>query len=111
MQAFLWPRPYALLALLSVLLVQCNSSSAGRAGQKPLTQPKPAKTAKPMADKPTFFYVYDALCGWCYGFSPVMQNVAAKYDDRLNFEVISGGMVTGPRVGPIGQVAPYIKSA
>ena len=56
-------------------------------------------------------YVYDALCGWCYGFSPVMTQFEAKYKDSLSFEVLSGGMITGGRIGPIGKVAPYISWA
>jgi len=56
-------------------------------------------------------YVYDALCGWCYGFSPVMDQFQEKYKDSLSFEVISGGMITGSRIGPIGKVAPYISWA
>jgi putative protein-disulfide isomerase len=56
-------------------------------------------------------YVYDALCGWCYGFSPVMTQFQEKYKDSLNFEVISGGMITGDRIGPIGEVASYISWA
>ncbi len=56
-------------------------------------------------------YVYDALCGWCYGFSPVMTQFQAKYKDELDFEVISGGMITGDRIGPIGEVASYIGKA
>lgn len=56
-------------------------------------------------------YIYDALCGWCYGFSPVMQQLHDKYAGRLDFEVLSGGMIMGLRAGPIGEVAPYIKKA
>ena len=56
-------------------------------------------------------YVYDALCGWCYGFSPVMIQFYEKYKDCLQFEVISGGMITGDRIGPIGEVASYISWA
>jgi putative protein-disulfide isomerase len=56
-------------------------------------------------------YIYDALCGWCYGFSPVMQQIHAKYVGRLEFEVLSGGMMMGLRAGPIGEVAPYIERA
>lgn len=59
-------------------------------------------------EKIKIIYVYDALCGWCYGFSPVMQSFATKYNEQLYFEVISGGMVIGKRIGPIGEVAPYI---
>lgn len=62
-------------------------------------------------EKPTLVYVYDALCGWCYGFSPVMKRLHETYRDQLNFDVLSGGMIMGNRVGPIGQVAPYISRA
>ncbi len=56
-------------------------------------------------------YVYDALCGWCYGFSPVITDFESKYSKTLKFEVISGGMITGSKIGPIGDVAPYISWA
>ena len=38
--------------------------------------------------KPTLFYCYDAYCGWCYGFSPVIKQIAATYKTQLNIEVI-----------------------
>jgi len=56
-------------------------------------------------------YVYDPLCGWCYGFSPVMTKIYEKHKNNVRFEVISGGMVTGNRIGPIGEVAGYIGEA
>jgi putative protein-disulfide isomerase len=59
----------------------------------------------------TIHYFYDALCGWCFGFSPVINKIRKEYKDRFNFEIYSGGMVSGSRVGPIGVVAPYIKTA
>lgn len=62
-------------------------------------------------ETPTIIYAYDALCGWCYGFSPVMQRLYDTYREQLHVEVLSGGMVTGERIGPIGQVAPYISWA
>lgn len=61
--------------------------------------------------KPTIFYVYDALCGWCYGFSNVINEFYDKYKDDYNFRVLSGGMVTGDRIGPISEVASFIKDA
>jgi putative protein-disulfide isomerase len=61
--------------------------------------------------KPKIYYVYDALCGWCYGFSPVINRFHEEQKVNFDFEVLSGGMVRGPRVGPIGMVAPYIKEA
>ena len=57
-------------------------------------------------------YIYDALCGWCYGFAPTMRTFFDKYKSEFEtIEVISGGMITGNRIGKIGEVAPYIKSA
>ncbi|MEJ6978918.1 DsbA family protein [Pedobacter sp. P351] len=61
--------------------------------------------------KPKIIYVYDALCGWCYGFSPVIKAVYENYEYRFDFEVISGGMMLGPRTGPISVIAPYIETA
>jgi len=60
---------------------------------------------------PALLYVYDPLCGWCYGFTSVLDKLHAAFHDRLSFDVLSGGMIMGDRVGPIGQVAPYIKRA
>jgi len=62
-------------------------------------------------DKPAFFYFYDALCGWCYGFSPVIHQLYEQLESKMDFEVISGGMITGERVGRIGEVAGYISEA
>ena len=56
-------------------------------------------------------YVYDALCGWCYGFSPVMEQFYQDHRSDVSFEVVSGGMITGSRIGPIGEVASYIRWA
>ena len=55
-------------------------------------------------------YFHDALCGWCYGFSPVMNEFAADHPG-IDVRVVAGGMITGERIGPIGEVAGYIKSA
>ncbi len=67
--------------------------------------------AQPFDQKPKVVYVYDALCGWCYGFSPVMEKLYQNYSGALAFEVVSGGMVVGEGVGPISEMATYIKSA
>lgn len=62
-------------------------------------------------EKPVILYVYDALCGWCYGFSPVMKQFYERHRETYDFQTVSGGMVRGDRIGPIGEVAPYIKDA
>jgi putative protein-disulfide isomerase len=56
-------------------------------------------------------YVYDALCGWCYGFSPVLKQCYEKHKNDFEFEVLSGGMMMGDRIGSINDIAPYIKTA
>lgn len=61
--------------------------------------------------KPRILYFFDPLCGWCYGFSPVIEKLQKHFHEDLEFDVISGGMIVGERVGPIGEVAGYIKQA
>jgi putative protein-disulfide isomerase len=60
--------------------------------------------------KPVLIYCYDAYCGWCYGFSPVIKQVADNYKDILDLEVLSGGMMVGEKVMPIEKIGPYIAS-
>jgi len=64
-----------------------------------------------MEKKNTLINVYDPLCGWCYGFGPVMIKLHEVYKDQINFDVISGGMITGSRIGPLSNMASYIKQA
>jgi len=59
--------------------------------------------------RPKIVYIYDALCGWCYGFSDVLSELYDNYKDTIDFDVLSGGLFVGERVGPINQVAGYIK--
>ncbi|MBC7384309.1 MAG: DsbA family protein [Bacteroidia bacterium] len=64
-----------------------------------------------MQAKTKIIYVFDPMCGWCYGFSAVIQKAAQKYAGEFDFEIISGGMVVGEREGPVGDFADYILSA
>jgi putative protein-disulfide isomerase len=61
--------------------------------------------------KHTIFYCYDAYCGWCYGFSPVIKKIAEQYKNEFDIEVLSGGMIIGEQVQPIERIAGYIKGA
>lgn len=60
---------------------------------------------------PTIIYCYDAYCGWCYGFSPVIKKIAEDYKDQLAFEVLSGGMIITDTPRPISTTAAYIQQA
>lgn len=63
------------------------------------------------AQKPVVYYIYDALCGWCYGFSKNILEFYENHKEEFDFQVFSGGMVTGEREGTINEVASYIKTA
>lgn len=56
-------------------------------------------------------YCYDAYCGWCYGFSPVMKKIEETFKDQLTIEVLSGGMMIEESVAPIEKIGPYIQAA
>ena len=57
-------------------------------------------------EKKKIIYVYDAHCSWCYAFSGEMKKLHNKYQNQLDFEVISGGMVVGDRVGLVKDMMP-----
>ena len=59
---------------------------------------------------PILFYCYDAYCGWCYGFSPVMKQIAAEHPS-LQIEVLSGGMILSETPVHISATAGYIQKA
>ena len=61
--------------------------------------------------KPTLIYCYDAYCGWCYGFSEVMKKINSTYKNKLEIEVLSGGMVLPDTPVHISATAGYIKGA
>lgn len=56
-------------------------------------------------------YLYDPLCGWCYGFSPVIKKLSEDYSRQYDFTVISGGMIPHEKSGSINEIAPFIKDA
>ena len=61
--------------------------------------------------KPKIIYCYDAYCGWCYGFSPVIRRIFENYKDQFDFEVLSGGMILPETPKHISLTADYIRSA
>ncbi len=56
-------------------------------------------------------YIFDPLCGWCYGFSDNMLEFSKKHASNYEFVAVAGGMVTGERVAPYAKIADYIKGA
>ncbi|MBY0534831.1 MAG: DsbA family protein [Chitinophagaceae bacterium] len=56
-------------------------------------------------------YCYDAYCGWCYGFSPVIRKISEEFKEDFRFEVLSGGMIITETPIPISSTAAYIQKA
>lgn len=61
--------------------------------------------------RPKVIYCYDAYCGWCYGFSPVIKELYFKYKDSFDFETLSGGMIPKESTKHIASIAEYIRGA
>ncbi len=64
-----------------------------------------------LMNKPKIIYVTDAMCGWCYVFGNVMSEIQTEFENDFDFIAISGGMIVGDRIGPISEMAEFIKSA
>ena len=62
-------------------------------------------------EKPLLIYCYDAYCGWCYGFSPVIKKIAAHFKDKVEIDVLSGGMILPEKPIHISATASYILDA
>ena len=61
--------------------------------------------------KKVLIYCYDAYCGWCYGFSDVIKKLAEEYQELMDADVLSGGMILPEKPVHISATAGYIKSA
>lgn len=61
-------------------------------------------------NKPKILYVQDAMCGWCYAFGRVIDDLRIKYDDYFDFIAISGGMMVGDKIKPISAMQDFLKT-
>jgi len=64
--------------------------------------------SSPTGGQGAVYYCYDAICGWCYGFSPVMKKIEEEYKNQMSFDVLSGGMIMPDNAQPIAIMASYI---
>lgn len=56
-------------------------------------------------------YCYDAYCGWCFAFGPVLERLARTYRETIHVEVLSGGMILPASPTAIEVIAPYLKAS
>jgi putative protein-disulfide isomerase len=59
----------------------------------------------------TIIYCYDAYCGWCYAFSPVIKKIFETYKNKFAFETLSGGIIPVESTHHISKMANYINEA
>lgn len=55
-------------------------------------------------------YVFDAYCGWCHGFGPALREFVAARADRVEVEVISGGLFLQGNRAPLAAM-PHVEQA
>lgn len=57
----------------------------------------------------TLIYVHDPLCGWCFGLTEAISQIAKSFPD-LSIEIRLGGLVTGDRIAPYAMLHDYVKA-
>lgn len=45
--------------------------------------------------KQSLIYVVDPMCSWCWGFSPVIEEIKRRYRDQVTIEILLGGLRPG----------------
>ena len=44
---------------------------------------------------PVLWYFADPMCSWCWGFTPVIEDILTSYEGKLNCALVLGGLRTG----------------
>ena len=58
-----------------------------------------------------FLYVADPMCSWCYGFAPVIEQLARHFDGRLPVTIMMGGLRAGNTRAMRDEDKAYIRKA
>lgn len=58
-----------------------------------------------------FLYFADPMCSWCYGFSPVIAQVAEHFVDRIPVRIVMGGLRPGTTQPMRPEDKDYIRGA
>lgn len=56
-------------------------------------------------------YLFDPLCGWCYGFSDTFLAFYHQHQSDFEFVAVPGGMFTGDRVAPYHSMKDFISGS
>jgi putative protein-disulfide isomerase len=58
----------------------------------------------------SLIYVVDPMCSWCWGFSPVFEEIVQRYHDQVTIQVLLGGLRPGNTERFDAQRRAYILS-
>ena len=47
-----------------------------------------------MSQLTTLWYFSDPMCAWCWGFTPIMEDIRNTYSERMNIVLMLGGLRT-----------------
>jgi putative protein-disulfide isomerase len=57
-------------------------------------------------DQPELCYIFDTLCGWCYGATPALFAAREAFGDALAITLLHGGLFTGENSRPMADMRP-----
>ena len=58
-----------------------------------------------------FIYFADPMCSWCYGFAPVITELARRFEGRLPVRIVMGGLRAGNTKEMTDKDREYIRGA
>jgi putative protein-disulfide isomerase len=64
-----------------------------------------------MGEARHFLYIADPMCSWCYGFAPVIEELARRFEGRLPVKLMMGGLRAGNTRAMRQEDKDYIRSA
>lgn len=67
------------------------------------------QSAEP-GDRHLVFFA-DPMCSWCYGFAPVIREIADHFGERLPIEIVMGGLRAGNTTPMREKDRAYIRDA
>ena len=75
-----------------------------------MSQEPPASGAEPATSK-HLLYIADPMCSWCYGFSPVITEIAERLAGYAPVRVVMGGLKPGETRPTRDKDKAYLRSA
>ena len=51
-------------------------------------------------------YIFDTLCGWCYGATPIIARAKAVFGSEISISLMHGGLFTGENAHPMPEIRP-----